>query len=369
MSAGTVDQRGDPPPPLGPKPADSDDVETIDRIDHALAHEIAAQGHSPETPEARAERDKRMRMIMRHGYRKIAPGSRFFTVTKRVIVGTYFDGFIHAGNLAYMALIALFPFFILATALLSTFGQTTGGVDAINAVFSTMPPSVAKTLAGPVKEVLAARTGVLLWLGALVALWTVGSLIETIRDILRRAYGTKFSKTFWHYRLYSIGIMVAAVFLLMLSFAAQVLLAGIDQFFSLVLPDQVDAYFQILLSRGVSALGLFVALYLLFYSLTPKKYRVRGCPKWPGALATTIWWVAVTLALPPLLRGLLAYDLTYGSLAGVMVALFFFYLVGLGVVIGAELNAALAESPEKREEREERDNKADDMNRKTGETE
>jgi len=49
--------------------------------------------------------------------------------------------------------------------------------------------------------------------------------------------------------------------------------------------------------------------------------------------------------------------------------LFFFYLVGLGVVIGAELNAALAESPEKREEREERDNKADDMNRKTGETE
>jgi membrane protein len=29
-----------------------------------------------------------------------------------------------------------------------------------------------------------------------------------------------------------------------------------------------------------------------------------------------------------------------------MVALFFFWLVGLGVVIGAELNAALAETPE-----------------------
>jgi len=31
--------------------------------------------------------------------------------------------------------------------------------------------------------------------------------------------------------------------------------------------------------------------------------------------------------------------------------LFFFYLVGLGVVIGAELNAALAESPEECEGR------------------
>ncbi len=34
------------------------------------------------------------------------------------------------------------------------------------------------------------------------------------------------------------------------------------------------------------------------------------------------------------------------GLRGVMIVLFFFWLVGLGVVIGAELNAALAETPE-----------------------
>ena len=59
-----------------------------------------------------------------------------------------------------------------------------------------------------------------------------------------------------------------------------------------------------------------------------------------GALAAKRWGDA---ALPPLLAGLLSYDPTYGSLAGVMVALFFFYLVGLGMVIGAELNAAFVE--------------------------
>jgi membrane protein len=37
------------------------------------------------------------------------------------------------------------------------------------------------------------------------------------------------------------------------------------------------------------------------------------------------------------------YALTYGSLAGVMVALLFFFVIGLGVVAGAELNAALAD--------------------------
>jgi membrane protein len=50
----------------------------------------------------------------------------------------------------------------------------------------------------------------------------------------------------------------------------------------------------------------------------------------------------VTVALPRLLRLMVAYDLTYGSLAGIMIALFFFWLVGLGIVAGAELNAALA---------------------------
>ena len=40
------------------------------------------------------------------------------------------------------------------------------------------------------------------------------------------------------------------------------------------------------------------------------------------------------------------YDLTYGSLAGVMVALIFFYLIGLGMVTGAQLNAALANATE-----------------------
>ena len=59
--------------------------------------------------------------------------------------------------------------------------------------------------------------------------------------------------------------------------------------------------------------------------------------------------MGVTVSLPFALREFLTYDLTYGSLAGVMITLFFFWLVGLGMVVGAELNAALAETPEERD--------------------
>ena len=51
------------------------------------------------------------------------------------------------------------------------------------------------------------------------------------------------------------------------------------------------------------------------------------------------------MLLPVFLANLSNYDLTYGSLAGVIVTLLFFWIVGLGISIGAHLNAALAETP------------------------
>jgi len=89
---------------------------------------------------------------------------------------------------------------------------------------------------------------------------------------------------------------------------------------------------------------------VLFLSLTPEPYRGKSYPKWPGALLVTIWWMGVSMGLPWVLRLFFAYDLTYGSFAGVMIVLFFFWLVGLGMVVGAELNAALAVTPEEAEE-------------------
>ena len=62
------------------------------------------------------------------------------------------------------------------------------------------------------------------------------------------------------------------------------------------------------------------------------------------------------LLLPPTLSLLGGYGRTYGSLAGVMITRIFFFLVVLGVVIGAELNAALAEFPEEEADATAQDN-------------
>jgi membrane protein len=301
---------------------------------------------SPLSPEARRRQMAKARARIQGHIDQVKPGTRPFEVAKRVVIGTYNDGFIHAGNLAFMSLLTLFPFFIVLAALASLFGRTADGQYAVSLFLQTVPPGVAEVLAKPISDVLTQRSGALLWLGAAVGLWTTASFIETLREILRRAYGTRHERPFYHYRLLSMAIIVGSVLLALIAFAAQVVLTGAEQFINTLLPLMEPTARTISLSRLIPAAALFLAMYLMFYSLTPHRYRVSSCPKWPGALLVTVWWLATTALLPVVLSMLGSYDLTYGSLAGVMIALMFFFVIGLGVVLGAELNAALAESPE-----------------------
>ena len=301
------------------------------------------------SPEARRQEALRWRGGLRKARHRLGRGSHAHDVVRRVWTGVYNDGFIHAGNLAYMVLIALFPFFITGAAIFSAVGEASQRAAAINAVLLALPPVVAESLGPVARSVIEARTGWLLWAGGFIGLWTVGSLVETIRDILRRAYGTRWEHAFWRYRLASTGMIIAAVVLLLASIAIQVVIGAAQEAITLWMPQFAELIAGLALSRFIPAMGLFGSLYLLFLSLTPGAYRSRQYPKWPGAALVTVWWLVVTGLLPTVLRHLFTYDLTYGSLAGVMIALFFFWLVGIGMVVGAELNAALAETPEERD--------------------
>ncbi len=300
---------------------------------------------SPASPEERAVRGE-TGLAPEH----VPPAARLpakaWRILRRVLIGIMSDGFIHAGNLAYLTLLTLFPFFILAAGIASLIGQGAETQRAVASFLHVVPANVADLLEKPINDVLRARTGPLLWVGAVVALWSVGSFVETIRDIFRRAYGVKSTVAFWHYRLSSTLVIVASVIVALLSFLVQNMLTGVQQFIYKLLPFAGDVAGWIGLSRLVPAFVMFLALYMLFLSVTPSKYRLGKCPKWPGALFTTLWWVAITALLPVVLGLLGGYDLTYGSLAGVIIALLFFFLVGLGIVFGAHLNAALAEPPE-----------------------
>ena len=270
-------------------------------------------------------------------------------IIERTAVGVYYDGFTFAGNFAYLSLLAVFSFFIVAAAIVGGFGQTAVGTDFVEAFLVTVPPSVAGALHDPIRDAMTARTGPLLWFSAIVGLWTTTSLIETIREILHRAYGVQAQRAFWEYRLTSTVLILFSVFFAMLALSAQFVLAGISGFLGTYFPAVESGMLWLSLSSAIPFSVLFATLYLLFRLLTPRQYRPRQYPKWPGAVFISGWWLLITGLLPVFLKYAANYQLTYGSLAGVIITLIFFYLVGLGMVIGAEINAALAERPSRNE--------------------
>lgn len=300
---------------------------------------------SPESPEAR-RRHPHLRRPIRDWRRYFGIGSSAHEIFRRTIIGVYNEGFIHAGNLAYLTLLTLFPFFILVAAITQLFGQPEENMKAVAVMLSAVPPSVAHVVAATAREVLTARTGSLLWLGAIVGLWTVSSFIETIREILRRAYGTDYTRPFWQNRLIGIAIVFTAVALLMMALSAQIMLTAAEELLIRFVPAASRATDWLGSTRFIPVIATFVASFFILWTLTPTRYRARGYPKWPGALLITLWWYGVLTLLPRVLDWLGGVALTYGGLASVMIAMLFFWLVGYGLVIGAHLNAALADAGE-----------------------
>src|SRR5437588_10284462 len=128
---------------------------------------------SPESPEARRKRLASMRAAFgTEVEEKLKPRRTLWEVVRRVAVGVYNDGFIHAGNLAYLAILALFPFFILAAAVAHLLGQSQDAQLTVANILRRLPPDLASTLREPVQEVPTVRTGSVPWLGAMLGLWT-----------------------------------------------------------------------------------------------------------------------------------------------------------------------------------------------------
>lgn len=289
------------------------------------------------TPEAR-------RYARKFGL-NISTDTNTVQVLRRVIIGTWSYGFIYAGNLAYMSMLAMFPFFLLGAAGVTAIGEPAEQEAIIRNATATLPLVVREVVEPVAISAVHARTGWLLWAGAIVGLWTTSSLVETIRDILRKAYGTPHMMAVWKTRLLSTGIIMLLVVLMMASLLAQVVIGAVQEAIQAFMPGLANLTEDLSITRFIAATGLLIALYLLFVLLTPQRYRGRRYPKWPGAAFVALWWMSVSFVLPIVLREFFSYDLTYGSLAGIVVTLLFFYLIGLGIVVGAELNAALAEPP------------------------
>jgi membrane protein len=246
------------------------------------------------------------------------------------------EGWVLSGHLAFSGMMALIPFLIFATALTGYVIGPAGGQAVLEQLFLTVPEYVARTLEPVVIEVSGQSRGGLLTVSAFGAMWAASNGVEALRVGFDRAYDVEaYRHIAWSW-LISIGVVLVGfllfILLAVLFVAAPVLFAFIEAWSGADIPREAD-----LIRYGVGFSVLALSLWGMHWVLPSR--RMRGLKLWPGIVSSLALWSAAASIFGLYLSYTPYYTLTYGTLAGVVIALLFMYFSGSIVILGAEINA------------------------------
>ena len=252
------------------------------------------------------------------------------------------DGWAIASHIALSALMALFPFLIVITALAGFFGSKELADQAATLMFDAWPHRVADTLSGEIHDVLTNARGDILTLGAVLAVYFASNGVEALRVGLNRAYGIIEVRRWYWLRLELIGYtLLAAVSLLSLAFLivlAPLIIGAVKSQFPMLVKDNENS---LTIARyAVAAASMIVALFVAHKWLPGGRRRLLDIL--PGILLTILGSLVSGYVFGKYLeRFTVNYVTTYAGLASVIIALVFLYFIASIFVYGGEFNAAV----------------------------
>jgi membrane protein len=261
------------------------------------------------------------------------------------------DGWAIASHIALSALMALFPFLIVITALAGFFGSKELADQAASLMFDAWPHRVADTLSGEIHDVLTNARGDILTLGAVLAVYFASNGVEALRVGLNRSYGIIETRRWYWLRLESIGYtLLAAVSLLSLAFMivlAPLIIAAVKNHFPVIVQDNETL---LTLSRyTVASISMIIALFVAHKWLPGGRRRLLDIL--PGILLTILGSLVSGYVFGKYLeRFTVNYVTTYAGLASVIIALVFLYFIASIFVYGGEFNAAILRTRNQRDE-------------------
>lgn len=255
----------------------------------------------------------------------------------------YHDGIEHSGYLAYLSMLALFPFLVLLVFVLGQIGEADVGLTFITRIISELPPKAVAALTPRIEEISAGPPEGLVTISILGAIWTASSAVEGLRTVLNRAYRVPTPPAYIWRRLMSIVQLLIFTAIIICGMLALVFAPIIQLKLEMLLgiPMHYNDTFRFSdMIFSFSALILFIMVANLYYILPNIRQRIIDVA--PGALTTVGLWTGAASAYSYYLSKFDQVNLIYGSLAGIIASLIFFFLINLCFILGAEFNYQLA---------------------------
>lgn len=255
------------------------------------------------------------------------------------------DGIEHAGYLSFLLMLSFFPFLVFLVAII---GSITSLMDVeiiatlINIILESSWANFITALKPRIIEITSAPPQNFLTLAILSAIWTASSLFEALRTILNRAYRVKAPPTYIMRRIFSIiefatmiTIIIALMFLLVVIPSIWNVVSGYlptEKWLLIAIIEKKSEYLRLLI---LIIIGFLFVSYL-YYFLPNKKQTLYKT--YPGTIAVLICWAIFSMAFKYYITFFPQINIIYGSIAGVIVSLLYFYFCSIIFIYGAELN-------------------------------
>lgn len=250
------------------------------------------------------------------------------------------SGFAMAGAVAYSTVLSIFPFFIFLGALAGVFGGRELADAAMQGLFEIMPDGVARGLEPQVRGIMQTSRFDLLTAGAGLALFFATSAIETLRAALNGAYRVHERKPYWMCLLISVAfVFVSAISALVMSWAIVVGPSIASTVNATWLTNVLDSsWLASGLRYGLAAVVIGVQLLAYHLILTAGHRTIADVL--PGILLSIILWLMLGSAYSYYLN-FADYSRFYAGLSQVVIALIFFQLTAVIIILGAEFNRGI----------------------------
>jgi membrane protein len=245
-----------------------------------------------------------------------------------------------AAQLAYYFFFALFPTILVGIALASFFPLEHFLDRVVTTLAGVMPGDVITIVQEQMRKISEAGNGGILTFGLLAALWSSSAAMVGLVDALNRAYDIEEARPWWKVRLLAIGLTIALTAFVLVAFALVLLGPMAAEYVARIsgLGPVLAWTWTILQWPLIVALVSFATGLVHYYAPDAEQRWV-----WitPGAVLTAVLWLVASLGFKVYVTNFGTYTETYGTIGGVMVLLLWFYITGLVMLLGAELNAEI----------------------------
>lgn len=260
------------------------------------------------------------------------------------LVGFYEgDNLTYAASIAYYALVSLFPFFLLASALV---GRLTADEPSREAVLGFVLQYFPRQFDFISTQLDAFRTGGLsLGLaGTLGLIWGAFGVFGAITTAVNYAWGLEQAppRTFWKHKLMAFLMLLVAglTLLLTLLLVSASHVVGASWFAGVLSRFPGLDVLRSLAVRSTTTLLFVVAVGLVYYFVPNTKVRFRDV--WIGAAVTGLLWKGAIEGFSWYARDLTRFTRINGSIGVVVVFLVWVYLQAVILLYGVEFTAVYA---------------------------